>query len=80
MCNAGEQVGDTLKVVFRNSLPFSVNLVFDGGLIPENEALALAPVLPNKTVTVSYSVSFHGICAAWSKSSDVPKSARSQWC
>lgn len=57
MCNCGEQVGDTLKVVFRNGLSFSVNLVFDGGLIPEDEALALAPVQPNTTVTVSYSVS-----------------------
>ena len=61
------EVGDTLEIVFRNSLPFAVNLALDGGL----EALLLpgggggsgssadpsaAAVAPGATVTYRYRV------------------------
>ena len=52
----GAQVGDTLKIVFRNTLSYSANLVVDGGLIIADPDLALAPVNPNKTVTLEYFV------------------------
>lgn len=56
-CRTRLQVGDTLKIVFRNSLAYSVNLVIDAGLIPQDPELALAPVNPNVTVTLVFSVS-----------------------
>ena len=49
-------MGDTLKIVFRNRLSYSVNLVVDAGLIPADPDLALAPVNPNKTVTLEFFV------------------------
>ncbi len=44
------QVGDVIEVVFRNSLPNAVNLVFNGGLIPDDPSYLTAAISPSQTV------------------------------
>lgn len=57
------EVGQTLEITFRNSLPFPANLMLDGGLEllpaggPGNRTIAAeAPVAPGATVTYRYYV------------------------
>ena len=44
------QVGDVIEIVFRNSLPNAVNLVFNGGLIPDDPSYLTAAISPGQTV------------------------------
>ena len=44
------QVGDVIEIVFRNSLPNAVNLVFNGGLIPDDPSFLTAAISPGQTV------------------------------
>ena len=39
-----------IDIVFRNSLPNSVNLVLNGGLIPDNPSYLTAAISPGQTV------------------------------
>lgn len=58
------EVGQTLELVFRNSLPFPANIMLDGGLellhpgalSDTNAVEAEAPVAPGQTVTYRYYV------------------------
>jgi len=43
-------VGDVIEIVFRNSLPNAVNLVFNGGLIPDDPSYLTAAISPGQTV------------------------------
>ena len=47
------QVGDVIEVVFRNMLHKPVNLVLNGGLIPDTFAYFTSPVAPRQTVRIS---------------------------
>jgi hypothetical protein len=44
------QVGDVIDIVFRNSLPNAVNLVLNGGLIPDSPSYLTAAINPGQTV------------------------------
>eukprot|EP00884_Botryococcus_braunii_P010532 jgi/Botrbrau1/19480/Bobra.0609s0001.2 len=50
------EVGDSLTVVFRNKLPFDVNMELDDGLRSPNDTQFTDPVRPGSTVVYSFEV------------------------
>ena len=52
-CVSGVQVGDVIDIVFHNSLPNAVNLVLNGGLIPDSPSYLTAAISSGETVRLS---------------------------